>query len=137
MTAPGEGVDGGQPPRDASIPRTGEAQPPKDTRPPYVHSVIVYFKKETPPAKVEACIADCHKVLAKIASVKSLWAGRPAEKATKDLAVKDFQVGLTLLFDNYEGLKAYEDDPAHVKFVETYLPVVEKILVYDVLNQAK
>ena len=113
------------------------SQPPKDAKPQYVHSVIVYFKKDAPPAKVEDCITDCHKVLAKIASVKGLWAGRPAEKATKDLAVKDFQVGLTILFDNFDGLKAYEDDPAHVKFVQTYLPIVEKIVVYDVMNQPK
>jgi hypothetical protein len=103
---------------------------------PYVHSVVIYLKKDTPAAKREALIADCHKVLAKIPSVRGLWAGEPAAKATPD-ALKDYQVGLLVLFDNYDGLKTYLDHPDHVKFVQTYLPLAEKVQVYDFLNKAK
>jgi hypothetical protein len=103
---------------------------------PYVHSVIVYLKKDTPPAKREALIADCHKVLGKIPTVRGLWAGEPAAKGSPD-AVKDFQVGLLVLFDNYDGLKTYLDHPDHLKFVETYLPLAEKIQVYDYTDKGK
>jgi hypothetical protein len=112
-------------------------QPAKEGKPGFVHNVIFYLKKDTPPAKVEACIADCHKILGKITSVRGVWVGRPAQTATPELTVKDYQVGLMILFDNFEGLKAYNDDPAHMKFVETYLPSIEKVLVYDFANQAK
>jgi hypothetical protein len=111
-------------------------QTPKAGQPPFVHSVIFYLKKDTPPAKVEAMISDCHTILAKIPSVKSVWAGRPAVKGT-DITVKDYQVGLLVLFDNDAGLKAYIDHPAHLKFVETYKTAFEKVLVYDFENQTK
>jgi Stress responsive A/B Barrel Domain len=117
--------------------RSASAQPPKQGPPPYVHSVVFYLKKDTPPAKVQAMIADCHSILGKIPSVRSLWVGRPADKATPDLAVKDYQLGLMVLFDDYAGLKAYLDHPTHLKFVETYAPTFEKALVYDFENQTK
>jgi Stress responsive A/B Barrel Domain len=113
------------------------AQPPKSGQPPYVHTVVFYLKKDTPPAKVEAMIADCHSVLGKIPTVRSLWVGRPAAKGSPELAIKDYNVALVILFDNYEGLKTYIDHPNHVKLVETYSPSFEKVLVYDFENQAK
>jgi hypothetical protein len=106
-------------------------------QPPYVHTVVFYLKKDTPGPKVEALIADCHSILAKIPTVRSLWAGRPAAKATPDLAVKDYQVALAITFDNFEGLKTYLDHPTHLAFVQTYSPFFEKALIYDFENQAK
>ncbi|HYV37072.1 MAG TPA: Dabb family protein [Gemmataceae bacterium] len=112
-------------------------QPPKAAPAPYAHSVILYLKKDTPPAKVEELIADCHKTLGKIPSVRGLWVGRRAEKTSASFADKDFSVGLVLLFDNYDGLKAYEVDATHQKLVQTYMPFIEKIVVYDFENQMK
>jgi hypothetical protein len=104
---------------------------------PYVHSVIFYLKKDTAPAKRDAMIADCHKVLGKVPTVRGIWAGEPAAKGTPDVAVKDYQVGLLVLFENYDGLKTYLDHPEHLKFVEIYGPSIEKVLVYDFADKAK
>ena len=109
----------------------------KMAQPPYVHTVVFYLKKDTPAPKVEALIADCHNILGKIPTVRSLWAGRPAAKATPDLAVKDYQVALAIVFDNYEGLKTYLEHPTHLAFVQTYSPFFDKALIYDFENQAK
>jgi hypothetical protein len=98
---------------------------------------VFYLKKDTPPAKVEAMIADCHGMLAKIPTVRGLWAGRPADKASPNLAVKDYHVALVILFDNYDGFTTYADHPTHLKLVETYSPLFDKVLVYDFENQAK
>ena len=118
-----------------------EAQPPTKgaagIAPSYVHNVIFYLKKDTPPAKIESMLSDCHTILGKIPTVRGLWVGRPAAQATPDVAVKDYQAGLTILFDNYDGLKSYLDHPTHLKFVETYSPSIEKVLVYDFQNQMK
>jgi Stress responsive A/B Barrel Domain len=113
------------------------AQQPKVGQPPYVHTVVFYLQKNTPPAKVAALISDCHSILAKIPTVRGLWAGRPAEKATPEKAITDYQVALVLLFDNYDGLKTYLDHPTHLKLVQTYSPLFDKVLVYDFENQAK
>jgi hypothetical protein len=104
---------------------------------PYVHSVIFYLKKDTPAAKREAMIADCHKMLGKIPTVRGLWVGEPAAKSTPDIAVKDFHVGLLVLFENSDGLKTYLDHADHLKFVEIYLPLVEKVVVYDFADKGK
>jgi hypothetical protein len=103
----------------------------------YVHSVVFYLKKDAPKGAVEGLIADAHSLLAKIESVRGLKVGRPAERATPDVAVTDYQVGLLVLFDDYEGLKRYLDHPKHKEYVDRHLKYVEKVLVYDFVNQAK
>jgi hypothetical protein len=64
-------------------------------------------------------------------------AGLPADKSTPKVAVTDYQVGLLVLFDNYDGLKTYLDHPLHTKYVEKHEKHIEKVLVYDFLNQLK
>ena len=89
------------------------------------------------PGNVEELIADCHKTLGAIPSVKGLWVGRRAEKGSEKFGDKDFNVGLLVLFENFEGLKAYEVDATHQQLVQRYLPIIDKIQVYDFENQAK
>jgi hypothetical protein len=112
---------------------------PKKTKAPYVHTVIFTLKKDAPKDAAEAMIADCHELLAKIPSVRELRAGRPAEKGTPNLAKKDFSVALTVFFDDYDGLMAYDKHELHKKFVEKHLPHIEleRLLVYDFENQPK
>lgn len=105
--------------------------------PPYVHAVIFTLKKDAPANEAEAIIADCHELLEKISSVRHLWAGRPAEKATPKVAKKDYQVGLLVIFDDADGLQKYLDDPLHLKFLDKHGAHVdmEKLSVYDFVNQ--
>jgi hypothetical protein len=105
--------------------------------PGYVHSVVFYLKKDAPKGSDAELIADSHKLLAKIPSVKGLWVGRPADKYTPKVAVTDYQVGLLVLFDNYEGLKTYLDHDLHTQYVEKHGKHIEKVLVYDYVHQAK
>jgi hypothetical protein len=106
---------------------------------PYVHVVIFHLKKDAPANAAEDLITDAHKMLAKIPTVRELRVGRPAEKATPDFAKKDYQVGLVIFFDDFDGLKTYLDHPLHLKYVEKHLKYVdEKSLgVYDFINQMK
>jgi Stress responsive A/B Barrel Domain len=105
----------------------------------YVHTVIFTLKKDAPKDEEAQMIADCHDMLGKIPSVKHLRAGRPAEKGTPSLAKKDYNVALTVIFDDYDGLTAYDKSEQHQEFVKKHLPHVEtdKLLVYDYEDQAK
>jgi hypothetical protein len=105
--------------------------------PPYVHAVIFYMKKDAPKDAAEALIRDSHALLAKIPSVRKLWVGRPAEKSTPKYAVTDYQVGLLVLFDNYEGLQAYLDHELHTEYVNRHGRHWERVPVYDFINQKK
>jgi hypothetical protein len=105
----------------------------------YVHAVIFHVKKEAPEEEVPALIRDAHELLAKIPSVRELRAGRPAEKGTPDFAKKDFQVGLLVLFDDFQGLETYLEHPLHQKFLDRHGSHVdlEKLQVYDFVDQKK
>lgn len=108
-----------------------------EARPPYVHTVVFYLKKDAPKDETEQIIADAHTLLAKIPSVKGLWIGRPAEKATPNLAVGDYHVAWVLLFDDYAGLQEYLDHKLHLEFREKHAKHAERVLIYDFINQKK
>ncbi len=105
----------------------------------YVHVVIFRMKKDAPSKAVDEAIADCHDLLGKIAAVRSVKVGRPAEKATPELARKDYDFGLLILVDDSDGLKAYLEDPLHLKFVEKHGKYfdMEKVQVFDFQDTKK
>jgi hypothetical protein len=114
-----------------------EGQQKSTGKSPYVHSVVFYLKKDAPKGTVEELIGDSHKLLAKIPTVRGLWVGRPADKYTPKVTVTDYQVGLLVLFDDYAGLKTYLDHDLHTRYVDMHGKHLEKVLVYDFVNQAK
>src|SRR5262245_33870132 len=105
----------------------------KKVKAPYVHTVVFTLKKDAPGDEQAQMIADCHAMLGKIPAVRELRVGRPAEKGTPRLANKDFSVALTIFFDDYDGLMAYDKHDLHKKFVEKHIQHVEldKLKVYD------
>ena len=106
---------------------------------PLVHCVIFRMKKDAPADAVDQVIADCHKMLAKIRSVRSVRAGRPAKTGTDERLKKPFDVGLLVLCDDVAGLKAYIDDPLHKEFVAKYGKYfdIEQLQVFDFEDQKK
>jgi len=97
----------------------------------FVHTVIFYLKKDAPAGEADDLIADAHSMLAKIPTVRELRIGRPSEKSTPGFGVKDYHVGLMILFDNAEGLQTYDQHPLHKQYVEKHLKFIDKVLVYD------
>ena len=129
--------------RPSSSAGGGEEKPGRErgaageVKPPYVHTVIFYLKKDAPEDEVKNIIADAHGLLAKIPSVKGLWVGPPAKQTTPELAVTDYDVAWVLLFDDYKGLQGYLEHDLHHQFREKHAKHAERVLVYDVLNQKK
>src|SRR5437879_10218071 len=114
-------------------PHAGADEIKKEAKPRYVHNVIFTVKKDAPEGAAEGLVHDAHELLSKIPTVRELRCGRPAEKATPDLAKKDYTVGLVLFFDDYDGLKTYLEHPNHLQYVERHLKHVDrdKLVVYD------
>ena len=104
---------------------------------PYMHVVVFYLKKDAPKNAAQGLIEDSHKLLAKIPTVRQLWVGRPAEQSTPKVAVTDYAVALTIAFDNYDGLKSYIDHDLHQEYLKRNGSNIEKVLVYDFVNQMK
>ena len=82
-------------------------------------------------------LADCHAMLAKIPTVRHLWAGRPSDRSTPKFGAKDYDVGLLILFDDADGLAAYDRHQLHQDFVQKHLKHLEKVQVFDFMNQKK
>ncbi len=106
---------------------------------PYVHCVVFRMKKDAAKDAVESAIADCHKLLAKIPSVRSVRAGRPVAKGTPDVPKMEYDFALLVLVDDDAGLEAYLKHPLHLQFVAKHGPAfdAEKLQVFDFLNQSK
>jgi hypothetical protein len=105
----------------------------------FVHVVIFKMKKDAPTGAVSGAIADCHKMLAKIPSVRRVRAGRPAEKGTPDLAKKDYDFALLIMVDDEDGLKAYLEHPTHLAYVEKHGKFFDmsELKVFDFADQKK
>src|SRR5262249_17346024 len=69
---------------------------------PYVHVVSCYRKTAAPKGAAEGRSAAPPALLRKIPAGRALRAGRPADMDTPMFAKKDYQVGLLVLFDNYD-----------------------------------
>lgn len=110
---------------------------PSEAKSALIHVVIFRLKKDAPAETIDQVITDCHDMLSKIASVRHLRAGRPAEKGTPELAKKDYDLALVIVFDDEAGLKAYLDDPIHLEFVKKHGKNFdrEKLEVFDIQDQ--
>ncbi len=123
----------------AAVRSSAEKEADKKPAGRYVHTVIFTLKKDAPKDEESQIIADCHALLGKIPSVRHLSAGRPAEKGTPNFEKKDYNVALTVVFDNYDGLTAYDKSEQHQEFLKKHIGHVDtdKLLVYDFEDQAK
>jgi hypothetical protein len=103
----------------------------------YVHSVIFHLKKDAPADAARQIVGDCHTLLAKIPTVRGVWAGPPApkEESTPKVAVHNYQVGLLVLFEDFEGLKSYLKHPLHDEFLKRNGEHIDRVAVYDFVNK--
>lgn len=95
-----------------------------------VHTVFFYFKEGV----TEQQIADCMegaKTLGDIKDAKHYFVGTPADVADRPPLVKDYAFGLTGIFDSIADHDAYQVDPIHTKFIETFKPLWDRVVVYD------
>jgi hypothetical protein len=103
----------------------------------YVHVVLFTMKKDTSASTVDEVIGDCHKMLGKIAAVRSVQAGRRADKGTPKVAKTNYDVGLLVRVDDFEGLEKYLEDPLHVGFVKKHEKHfdMDKLQVFDFVDK--
>ena len=95
-----------------------------------VHVVVLKLKSDSSSGETQSVIDDTYAQLSKIKTVRGVWAGKPASKATPD-AVTDYTVALVFLFDDAAGLKSYLSDPVHTKFADKHLKKWETPVIYD------
>jgi hypothetical protein len=92
----------------------------------------VFFKlKDNGPARVEELVAACRKYLNVQPGIVFFAAGPLCGELTREVNVRDWDVGLHLVFTDKAAHDAYQTDPMHVKFVEENKPNWAGVRVFD------
>ena len=71
------------------------------------------------------------EALADVASVRALYVGTPAATAKRPVIDDSYTIAVTVVFDDLVGQTAYQADPLHRYFVETFSSMWTRFVVYD------
>jgi hypothetical protein len=92
----------------------------------------VFFWLKNPGSKEDQIkLIEGVKTLAKIETVRELHVGIPAETEDRDVVDSSYGVSELIFFDDVAGQNTYQDHPIHLKFIENYSHLWEKVVVYD------
>jgi hypothetical protein len=100
---------------------------------PVVHHVLFWLKNPGSIADRDKLVAGV-KTLGKIKIVRELRVGVVASTEKRDVVDNSWAVSELMLFSNVADQAAYQNDPIHLKFVETCGPLWEKVVVYDAID---
>jgi len=96
-----------------------------------VHSVYFWLQSSLDKQQVTE-FANALEGLKSINSAEAVYVGTPSTAvADRPVIEKGYNYALTVVFKDIESHNAYQVDPVHVAFLETYKPMFEKVVVYD------
>ena len=95
----------------------------------FVHHVYFWLKNPDS-AEDKAKLIEGLTTLKKIKPIRLARIGEPAT-TNRDVIERGYQVSWLLFFDNLEDQEIYQTHPVHLKFVENYSNLWEKVVVYD------
>ena len=103
---------------------------PRQSPPMFVHTVYFWMRDGSTDAARRQLVEDCRTYLAKIPTVRHLWAGRPA-MTPRDVVDNSYDVGLTVVLDDAAGHDVYQAHDLHVQFITRNKPNWKRVQVYD------
>ncbi len=116
------------------ISTTGSQPLVPDTASLFIHHV--YFWLKNPDNKEEhARLLEGLQSLQKIKAIKTSHIGVPAD-TNRPVIDTSYQFSWLLIFNNRQDQDVYQTHPVHLKFVEEYSMLWEKVVVYDSVNIA-
>lgn len=95
-----------------------------------VHHVFFWLKNPQSQEDLKKLLEGV-KTLEKIETIKMLHIGVPAATEKRPVVDNSYSVSELIFFDDLKGQSTYQDHPIHVKFVENYSHLWEKVVVYD------
>lgn len=105
----------------------------KEKMPPLVHHVFFWLKDPQSKADLEKLIAGV-KTLSKIETVRILHVGVAASTKKREVVDNSWSVSELMFFDDVAGQEAYQKHPIHLEFVKNCSDILEKVVVYDVME---
>lgn len=94
----------------------------------------VFFKlKDDSPSKFDELVAACRKYLNVQPGIVFFAAGVLCAELTREVNVRDWDVGLHLVFVDKAAHDAYQSDPQHERFIAENKPNWAAVRVFDSL----
>ncbi|HRI60820.1 MAG TPA: Dabb family protein [Saprospiraceae bacterium] len=95
----------------------------------FVHHVYFWLKNPGNEADKNKLIEGL-QTLTKVPTIRMAHIGTPAG-TNRSVIDRSYSVSWMLFFDNLEDEEVYQKHPDHLKFVENYSHLWEKVIVYD------
>ena len=96
----------------------------------FVHVVLFWMNDGAPDGARAQLAEDCQTYLAKIPTVRQLWAGRPA-MTPREVVDNSYDVGLCVVLDDDAGHDVYQRHELHMEFIRRNKPNWKRVQVYD------
>lgn len=108
----------------------------RDTMPPekgkFVHTVFFWLKNKDSEADRQKLYEGLTK-LSQIELIETAYVGVPAT-TNRDVIDRSYDFSITFVFPDPETQDAYQVHPDHLKFVEEYGHLWERVVVYDAIG---
>ncbi|WP_025762151.1 Dabb family protein [Dyadobacter tibetensis] len=101
----------------------------------FIHHVLFYLKDKNNAQDAAKLLEGLHK-LAKVKSIQYVHIGTPAS-TDRSVIVRDYSFSWMCFFKNIIEQEIYQTDPIHLKFVEDYSHLWEKVVIYDSVGPKK
>ena len=98
----------------------------------FIHHVYFWLKNPGNAADRDKLIEGLTK-LSKVKTIKNFHIGKPAG-TNRDVIDSSYAVSWFVIFDNDVDQASYQVDPIHLKFVEDYSSLWQKVVVYDTVD---
>jgi len=95
----------------------------------FVHHVFFWLKNPDSAADRDKLVEGLKK-LTKIQGLRKYYIGYPAG-TSRGVIDSSYAVSWLTFFDNPEAEEVYQKHPVHLKFIEDYGHLWEKVIVYD------
>ncbi len=96
----------------------------------FIHVVFFWCKEGTADSVKEEMIRYAHEQMAKISSVRHVWAGRSVP-SPREVVDSSYDVGLCVVFDDKAGHDLYQPHEIHQEFVKRFSSHWAKVKVQD------
>jgi len=95
-----------------------------------VHTVLFWLKPELT-ADQRAVFRAGLESLRKVNTIESLYIGTPAPLPERPVVDRSYSFCLTIVFKDVAAHNAYQVDPVHKAFVQTFQPSWSRVQIYD------
>ena len=100
----------------------------------FIHTVFFWMKDGVTDEQKKTFADKGLMALSKISSISQFYYGPPA-MTPREVVDNSYDFALVCHFKDQAAHDAYQDDPIHLKFIEDFKDLWEKVQVYDNLDQ--